>query len=277
MLELPEAAVVSEQISRTLKGKRIMNVNTNQSPHKFAFFNGDPQNYHGLLTEKKIEKAVSYGGMVEIAAGDARIILGDGVNLRYYATGEKLSEKHQLQLEFDDFSSLIGSVQMYGFLWAFPAGQFDNPYYLVAKQKKSPLTEEFNDTYFSSILKDEKLNLKSLSAKAFLATEQRIPGLGNGVLQDILWTARIHPKRKMITLSDAELDNLFKAVKSVLSEMTLKGGRDTERDLYGCSGGYQTILSKNTAAKPCPVCGTEIKKEAYLGGSIYYCGGCQRL
>lgn|GEM_PF-2077218 len=30
--------------------------------------------------------------------------------------------------------------------------------------------------------------------KAFLATEQRIPGLGNGVLQDILWTARIHPK-----------------------------------------------------------------------------------
>lgn len=275
MLELPEAAVVSEQINQELKGKRIMNVNTNHSPHKFAFFNGDPQGYHGLLAEKTIEKAAAYGGMVEIAAGDARIVLGDGVNLRYYAAGEKLPDKHQLQVEFEDFSSLIGSVQMYGQLWAFQAGQFDNPYYLVAKRKTSPLTEQFDYNYFSSILNDEKITLKSLSAKAFLATEQRIPGLGNGVLQDILWTARIHPKRKMVTLSDGELHNMFKAVKSVLSEITLKGGRDTERDLYGCPGGYQTILSKNTAAKPCPVCGTIIKKEAYLGGSIYYCKSCQ--
>jgi formamidopyrimidine-DNA glycosylase len=43
-----------------------------------------------------------------------------------------------------------------------------------------------------------------LSAKAFLATEQRIPGLGNGVLQDILFTAGIHPKRKMAAISEEE-------------------------------------------------------------------------
>jgi Formamidopyrimidine-DNA glycosylase len=277
MLELPEAMVVAEQMNKTLKGKRIINVNANSFPHKFAWFNGDPQNYHSLLAEKMIEKAVAYGGMVEISAGDARILLGDGVNLHYYDAGENLPDKHQLQVEFDDFSSLIGSVQMYGGLWAFPAGQFDNPYYLAAKRKNSPLAEEFDFGYFNSLLQDEQSKLKTLSAKAFLATEQRVPGLGNGVLQDILWTARIHPKRKMATISDPEFLNLFKAVKSVLSEMTIKGGRDTERDLYGCYGGYKTILSKNTVDKPCPVCGTIIKKEAFLGGSVYYCSGCQRL
>jgi formamidopyrimidine-DNA glycosylase len=275
MLELPEAMVVVEQINQTLKGKRIMNVNANQFPHKFAWFNGDPQNYHNLLTNKIIEKAAAYGGMVEITAGDAKILLGDGVNLRFYATGEKLPDKHQLQVEFDDFSSLIGSVQMYGGLWAFPDGEFNNPYYLVAKGKIPPFSEQFNYDYFISLLKDQKLKLKSLSAKAFLATEQRIPGLGNGVLQDILWTAKIHPKRKMVTVSDEELHNMFKALKSVLSEMMLKGGRDTERDLFGCPGGYKTILSKNTVDKPCPNCGTTIIKEAFLGGSIYYCKGCQ--
>jgi formamidopyrimidine-DNA glycosylase len=277
MLELPEASVVAEQINRSLQGKRIMNVNANQTPHKFAWFYGDPQNYQKLLSDKGIAKAVPCGGMIEISAGDARVLLGDGVGLRYYAAGEKLPTKHQLQIEFDDGSSLVGSVQMYGGLWAFPEGQFDNPYYQAAKQKISPLGEQFDDDYFSSLLEDVKPKLKSLSAKAFLATEQRIPGLGNGVLQDILWNARIHPKRKMSSLSEEELVNMFKAVKSVLSEMTANGGRDTERDLYGCSGGYKTILSKNTADKPCPVCGTFIKKEAFLGGSIYYCGACQRL
>jgi formamidopyrimidine-DNA glycosylase len=46
--------------------------------------------------------------------------------------------------------------------------------------------------------------VQKLSLKAALATEQRIPGLGNGSLQDILWQAHLHPKRKTNTLSDEE-------------------------------------------------------------------------
>lgn len=275
MLELPEAVVLAEQVNNSLIGKRIKNVYANRSPHKFAWFHGDPQNYHELLAEKTVEKAVPYGGMVEITAGEARILFGEGVNLRYFKAGEKLPAKHQLQIEFADYSSLVGSVQMYGGLWAFPVGQLDNPYYEVAREKPSPLTEQFDYSHFETLLMDKKL--KSMSAKAFLATEQRIPGLGNGVLQDILWTARVHPKRKMITMSARELQAIFNAVKTVLAEMAANGGRDTERDLHGCPGGYKTILSKKTAARPCPACGTSIKKEAYMGGSIYYCRVCQKL
>ena len=75
--------------------------------------------------------------------------------------------------------------------------------------------------------------MQKLSAKAFLATEQRIPGLGNGVLQDILWYANIHPKRKISTLSAEQKHKLFRSVKTILAEMTELGGRDTERDLFG--------------------------------------------
>jgi formamidopyrimidine-DNA glycosylase len=88
--------------------------------------------------------------------------------------------------------------------------------------------------------------VQKLSAKAFLATEQRIPGLGNGVLQDILWYANIHPKRKISTLSAEQKHKLFRSVKTILAEMTELGGRDTERDLFGCNGGYITRLSKKT-------------------------------
>ena len=103
-----------------------------------------------------------------------------------------------------------------------------------------------------------------------------IPGLGNGVCQDILFNARISPKRKISTLSEEDIDRLFNTVKSTLEEMTRRGGRDTEKDLYGALGNYRTILSKNTYHDPCPVCGERIQKEAYLGGSIYYCPHCQR-
>jgi len=81
----------------------------------------------------------------------------------------------------------------------------------------------------------------------------------------------------MSTLSGQELHGVFASVKSVLHEMAARGGRDTERDLYGRSGGYKTVLSRNTVDTPCPACGTTIRKEAYMGGSVYYCGGCQSL
>jgi formamidopyrimidine-DNA glycosylase len=112
--------------------------------------------------------------------------------------------------------------------------------------------------------------------KAFLATQQRIPGLGNGVLQDILYVACLHPKRKVALLNAEEKERLFRSVKATLSEMADCGGRDTERDLFGKPGGYVTRASKNTAGQPCPVCGSVIRKEAYLGGSIYFCPRCQK-
>lgn len=274
MLELPEAYVLTDQINEHLKGKRIMNVVAAQSPHKFAWYHGDPVKYHDLLSGKTIDKAVSYGGLVNFFAEDCVILFGDGASPMFHDTGEARPKKHQLLIEFEDFSALSATVQMYGGLWCFRDGEFDNPYYKVAKEKPSPLTEKFSREYFEGIL--EAPGAEKLSAKALLATEQRIPGLGNGVLQDILFNCGIHPKRKVMTFTDSDKDSLYWAIKNTLAEMASKGGRDTEKDLFGCSGGYKTKLSKNTVGKPCEKCGSVIVKEAYMGGSIYYCPQCQK-
>jgi formamidopyrimidine-DNA glycosylase len=120
-----------------------------------------------------------------------------------------------------------------------------------------------------------KNTTKDLSIKALLATEQRIPGIGNGVLQDILFNAGIHPKRKKSKVSDFQKAELFHSLKVTLKSMTDLGGRDTEKDFFGHFGGYKTLLSKNTIKKPCPNCGLAIVKEAYLGGTVYFCPVCQ--
>jgi len=274
VIEVPEAAVLAEQIKETVVGKKIKNVIAAHAQHKLAWYFGDPQEYKSLLTGKVISEATSYGGHVEITSGRVKVLFSDGVNLRYYSKGEKLPDRHQLLLEFDDGSALVGRVQMYGGLSAFPEGENDNKYYLIAKEKPSPLSDDFDEIYFKSLF-DE--GTEKLSLKAFLATEQRIPGLGNGVLQDILFNAKMHPKKKAGTLSAADRRLLFDSIKNTLSEMTAMGGRDTENDLFGEPGAYRTRLSKNTIGQPCPLCDTLIiEKEAYLGGSIYYCAGCQR-
>ena len=273
MIELPEAVTIASQINDHIFGKTIANVVAAHTPHKLAWYYGEPSKYFDLLTGRAIGKASAYGSMVEIKAENANILMGEGVAIRFLRENEPRPSKHQLLIEFDDHSALSGSIQMYGGIGSFREGELDNPYYKVAKEKPSPLSPAFNRVYFDSMISAEEV--QKLSLKALLATEQRIPGLGNGVLQDILFNAKMNPKKKVSTLSQRDKDVLFESLKSTLSEMKEHGGRDTELDLFGHPGGYKTILSKNTVNKPCPVCGTMVKKEAYMGGSIYYCEKCQ--
>lgn len=273
MLELPEVTVFKDQANKLLAGKVITEVFPPTNLHKFAFFNGDPLAYKDLLTGRKILSANGKGMFINIVMdNDTVITLGDGVNTEYGEPSSDLPKKYQLLLTFDDESFLVFTIAMYGMIYAFK-GEFDNKYYTKSMESISPLSEEFDRAYFEKLFANEK---KDISAKAFLASEQRIPGVGNGVLQDILFNAKINPKRKIFSLSDEEKENIFRSLKSTLKEMTDKGGRDTEKDIYGNKGGYKTILSKNTYKDPCPACGGIIVKEAYMGGSVYYCPTCQK-
>ena len=274
MLEIPESTTIARQLNETVRGKTIQRVVANASPHKFAFYHGDPADYGALLNGKVVTDSAGIGAMVEIAAENRRIVLSDGANLKYYRNAGDAPSKHQLLIVFDDGSALACTVQMYGSVLVFTDGEYENPYYSGSKEKPQPITDAFNREYFNALRTE---GTEKLSAKAFLATQQRIPGLGNGVLQDVLFRAGIHPKRKMGTLTDQDYAKLFQAVKEVLAEMTRLGGRDTEKDLFGNPGGYRTILNKNTLGSPCRVCGAIIQKAAYLGGAVYWCPECQPL
>jgi formamidopyrimidine-DNA glycosylase len=273
LIELPEAFVIAEQVRETVAGKRIAQAVANASPHKFAWYTGDPAEYNGRLAGRTVTDARSLGGAVEILADD--MLLSVSAPLRFHTQGGKRPKKHQLLVEFGDGTAISSCAQMWGGFFCSPADQeggwADRQ---MAKSHPSPLAAAFDRVYFDSLLATD---MSKLSTKAFLATGQRIPGLGNGVLQDILWTARIHPKCMMDSLSGEQIDRMYSAVKQVLADMTEQGGRDTEKDLFWQPGGYRTVLSRNTVGQPCPVCKTVIRKEAYLGGSIYYCDGCQPL
>ena len=272
MIELPEGIVLATQLDEALRGKKIVQVTANASPHKFAWFYGDPDGYDTLLSGRTVQSADSYGGKVHIRlSGNGGLMFCEGIALRYYDNPAKLPKKHQLLVEFDGATFLAATVQMYGGLYGYE-GELENKYDDIARVKPPVLSDDFDITYFKSLVPGDK---QKLSAKAFLATAQRIPGLGNGVAQDILFNAGLSPRHDISMLSPKDWETLYFAVKNTLTDMTEKGGRDTERDLLGNPGGYTTVMSKNTYKSPCPRCGGDVLKQAYMGGSVYFCPACQ--
>jgi formamidopyrimidine-DNA glycosylase len=273
VIELPEAVTLAHQLNHVAVGQHVRHAVAGASPHTYAWFHGDPAGYDPLLRGQTVGAATSHGGFVEVELEDARLLFAEGVVLRWHGAVEAPPARHQLLVGFDDGSALSATVQMYGGLWAYRAGTFQNTYLEAALRAPSPLSPAFDEAHFARLL--DAPGAATGSVKALLATKQRVPGLGNGVLQDILFEARLHPKRKVASLTDDERSALFRAVTSTLAEMTRQGGRDTERDLHGRPGGYATRLSRLTVGQPCGRCGTTIVKQAYLGGAIYVCPGCQ--
>lgn len=274
MIELPEVYVLAEQINRTIVGKTVKKVIANAVPHGFASFTGDPSRYSELLVGKRIMGASPDTGTMDIWDCNVEVICGDmllslSTPVKYFEPGEKLPKSHQLLLEFEDDSCICCTVQMWGSMLCVPYSD-SLP---RRSQGPTPLTDAFDEAYFDKLWRREK---PSLSIKALLATQKRIPGLGNGVLQDILFQAGIHPKRKLQSIGEEEKAKLYQSIKSTLREMRNRGGRDTEKDLFNCPGGYQTILSAKTLKYPCKKCGSTLIRESYLGGNVYYCPVCQR-
>ena len=272
MIELPEALTLASEMTETLVGKTVEAVLPPTKPHKFCWSAGDPEEEGPKLAGAKVSGAKGFGIYAELQFDNGlRYALNDGVNLRLVKR-ENAPKDYQRLIVFSDGDALALSVQMYGGI-ILHDGTYDNEYYLKSLNSFSPFDEGF-ERHFFDVLAGCKGNL---SMKAVIATEQRFPGVGNGTAQDILFNARLHPKRKLSTLSDADKRALLDAMVEALSQMRDQGGRDTEKDLFGAPGGYRTLMSKNALERGCPACGAPIKKEAYLGGAVYYCPHCQPI
>lgn len=274
MIELPESAVLSEQIAQTFSGRRIVRAQAGFTPHGFAFYAGDPLLYGPMLEGKTLLGAQPLGGIVEIEIEDLKLQLSDGVTPRLAPAGKPLPRKHQLLIQFDDGSSLTCGVRMYGFLHLIPSVQADNGYAAAGREKPSPLSEAFTPDYFEGLRSQAP---EHISLKGFLATEQRIPGLGNGCLQDILFEAGLNPRAPLSGLTDPDYERLYQACVTVLREMRGLGGRNVEKDLFGQAGGYAVKLCAKTLNAPCPRCMGALTRQAYMGGNVYFCPHCQPI
>lgn len=274
MIELPEAHSLARQLNEAITGQTIDSAIVGKTPHGFAFYCYAHQTYAERLTGRTVRSVCGHGGHVWIDLDDGQsLILGEGAVIRLLAPGAPEPKKHQLYARFGNGSSLVVTISMYAFIVLWDGHQELNPYLQKGLDGPNPLDDSFDFAAFEALA--SSADAAKLTAKGLLATGQRLPGVGSGVLQDILFNAEINPKCRVSSLNGGDLARLFRALKGTLTEMRNLGGRDTDTDIYGQPGGYPTLASRKTVGTPCPRCGNLIVKEAFLGGSVYFCPHCQ--
>jgi formamidopyrimidine-DNA glycosylase len=102
--------------------------------------------------------------------------------------------------------------------------------------------------------------------KARLLDQGVIAGVGNLLADEILWRARMHPRRPANDLSDAELDALRRAIRAATRDAIRKGGAHTGHlNPHRVRGGR------------CPRCGTELERATIGGRTTFWCPACQAL
>ncbi len=275
MIELPEALNLARQMGATLIGKRIESAVRGNSPHKFAFYTRSAEEYATVLAGKMIGEAREHGSNVFVAIepGWTLVLGGGGERIRLHPDETTLPKKHQLLLHFEDGSLLSvtvrgwGSVQLYDTQELAAHKHFGEP-------GVAPLSDAFTQHYLQELLAGLEAD-DSRSLKHLLISKPGILGVGNGYLQDILFRARLHPRRKAATLSEEEQKALYDAMVETMDRATGLGGRDTEFDLHNQRGSYTKLMDSRTAGSPCPECDTLIEKIQYLGGACYVCPVCQ--
>ncbi len=162
---------------------------------------------------------------------------------------------------------------MWGAMELYEAGQELERKYIKG-MRPTPVDPEFTYDYFSSLL-EQLIASENRSVKSLLTQDQLIPGLGNAIAQDILFTARLHPRHPLGKLSPSQRKALYKAIVDTVDEVISKNGRSDESDLLGNPGGYSRIMDSHATGQPCPRCGSPVEKIQYLGGSCYFCASCQ--
>jgi formamidopyrimidine-DNA glycosylase len=105
------------------------------------------------------------------------------------------------------------------------------------------------------------------AVKAALMDQSVMAGVGNILADEILWQARLHPRRPIPSLTEAERSAVATTLRRVLRRAV--DGDDVERN--------RTWLShvRGRAGATCPRCGTPLERTVVGGRTTYFCPRCQ--
>ena len=137
-----------------------------------------------------------------------------------------------------------------------------------------PLEEGFDVEYLRETLGSRRAQIKPL-----ILDQKVVAGIGNIYADEILFDARLHPRRKANTLSDGEWAALHAAIRANLAAGIEHRGTTVRlyRDVLNRPGEHQNYLRVfEKHGGPCPERG-EVVRERVGGRPTHFCPECQRL
>lgn len=105
--------------------------------------------------------------------------------------------------------------------------------------------------------------------KAALMDQRLIAGLGNLMVDEIAWRARVDPRTPVPRLSRRRVERLWRAMDGVIRE-SLPTGRVPPVE------GWLTGARDQRREARCPRCGSRLRRATVAGRTTVWCGRCQR-
>jgi formamidopyrimidine-DNA glycosylase len=270
--ELPEVETVARQLAPLLRGRVLRRIETLDPLLVVA--NRHAARGCAVRNVTREGKQVSFLlGPPAAAAPSCRLLchLRMTGRLIWIAAGEtRHGTRHvRARLCFDGGCLLFVDPRRFGTLRVLPGATPAGPAAL------DPVSAACTAAALRRLLRGSRQELK-----AWLLRQDRLVGLGNIYASEILFTARLHPRRAAGSLDGSEVRALHRAVRAVLRRAIRHGGTTFSDfgDTHGLPGRFQRILSvygRDGAA--CRRCGATVARIVQQGRSTFLCPRCQKL
>ena len=266
MPELPEVESVRRQLDPELSGRTVVQVWWDPHPRL-------PREFSGLdrLAGRKVQR-VGRRGKFLLAPLDESLELVMHLGMTGSLRFDVPDAFARARVRLDDGRELVfRDVRRFGRLAVVDAGDYSSiP--LLGELGPEPLTADFDPLEFA-----DRLARTRAPIKPYLLSQRPVAGVGNIYADEALWRARIHPRSRRVGRRRALA--LHAAIQEVLRGAIEREGT-TFRDyvmVNGASGrNASALIAYGQAGRPCPRCGTPLRRIVLGGRGTTYCPTCQR-
>ncbi|GEA89360.1 bifunctional DNA-formamidopyrimidine glycosylase/DNA-(apurinic or apyrimidinic site) lyase [Cellulomonas cellasea] len=124
-----------------------------------------------------------------------------------------------------------------------------------------------------------RLRARRTGLKRALLDQTLVSGIGNIYADEGLWRARLHYARPTETLRRPEVERALDGAAEVMRAALAQGGTSFDAlyvNVNGQSGYFDRSLAVyGQVGKPCPRCGTLVRRDEFMNRSSFTCPVCQ--
>ena len=273
MPELPEVETIRRDLNKELKGRKIVKLKY----YDWAkMLKPSPEVVKKAIEGKKIH---GFGRrakllLMHLEDHDTTIALHLKLSgqLILREPGDPPDRFTHIILELDNGKELrFNDLRKFGFMKLVENKEQLSK--LLSEFGPEPFTPQFTFEKFKEVVTESARTIKTV-----IMDQAKIAGVGNIYADEALWRARIHPEKPSNKLDEKQLKELYEAILYVLKQGIEDRGTSVDQylDAHGDEGEHARNLKVfRQNGKPCPRCGTEIKKIRVGGRGTHYCPSCQ--
>jgi len=273
MPELPEVTVISEDVAALAVGREVLRA----AVFRPDVTNVEPEEFGKRLVGRTLRGTGRRGKIIVLDFGEVvglvhLVISGRVLRLPEWREPDRMNTA-VLEFGGEGEPLVLAFTRLWlGYFDLYQPGEEDG-HPLISRLGPDPFSEEFTVEYLASALS------RKAKVKGLLLDQSLVAGLGNIYVDEVLFSAGVHPTRKASTLTADEIHSIHAATRDILGRaIELRGTTfDSYHDAFGETGMFQHHLKVFTrAGEPCSQCGTTIVKSRVAGRGTHTCPACQR-